>query len=166
MLFRRNSNRPPWQAPRETWSNQANFDELYARLDQIEELWPDSEYVMQDRITKQHWHLTYSGRLGDKIAPKLTPITWPIIAHRRGETWMERLIDYWNGPPWVRPRHVWQGDRHFQSLRERLDHMRDVNIRESLYRDRKTGQLWRLCEIDGGGDMYPGTVDCFEPVND
>ena len=79
---------------------------------------------------------------------------------------MERLADAWNGPPWVRPRNVWQYDKHFQALCERLDFIDDVNIRESLHRDRETGQLWRLCAVDGGGDMYPGTVSCFEPVTE
>ena len=53
----------PWQAPQEIWSNQAGFDELYVRLDRVEELWSEAEYVMQDRLTKQHWLLTCSGRL-------------------------------------------------------------------------------------------------------
>ena len=62
--------------------------------------------------------------------------------------------------------YVWQYDKHFQALCERLDFIDDVNIRESLHRDRETGQLWRLCAVDGGGDMYPGTVSCFEPVTE
>ena len=166
MLFRRKSDRPLWQSPREIWSNQAGFYALYERLDRVEELWPESEYVMQDRSTKQHWLLTCNGRLGDKVAPKLQPIEWPIVVRRHRETWMEKLSDSWRGPPWVRPREVWQGDKYFQELRKRLDHVRDIDIRESLHRDRETNQLWRFREIDGGGDMYPGTLDCFEPFND
>ena len=167
MFFERksklNSNLPPWQAPREIWSNQEGFDQLYARLDQVKESLPEVEYVMQDRFTKQHWLLTCNGRLGDKIAPTLKPITWPLVIRRQRETWIDSLIDAWRGPPWVQPRNVWQDDKHFSALRERLDYVRDLNSRDRLYRDRETGQLWRLCAVDGGGDMFPGTVDCFEP---
>lgn len=170
MLFARNSkhkrDRLPWREPHAVWSNQAGFDELYARLERVEELWPEAEYVMQDRLTGQHWLLTCNGRLGDNIAPHLNPISWPIVVRRHRETWLEHLIDDWRGPPWVRPRKVWQYDKHFQALRERLDIENDVNIRESLHRDRETGLLWRLCAVDGGGDMYPGTVNCFEPVTE
>ena len=83
---------------------------------------------------------------------------------RYRQTWIERLTEALVGPPWVRPRGVWHGDKQFPVLRDRLDFVRDINIRESLYRDRETDQLWRLCAVEGGGDMYPGTVDCFMPV--